>query len=196
MPGIRRDVGRSCDRIRRRYRLLVHHPGRAPVSTRDLIATIALSVLAVSAPARAQQRDIIGPAEIVDGDTIVVNHTRIRLFGMDAPEFDQSCTDNDGKAYSCGHLAAVALNELIGDSPVSCTPMDTDRYHRTVAVCKSADGNDLSDDMVRLGFAIDYHRYSHGRYEAAEKEAREGRRGLWAGRFDNPASLRHRPHSR
>jgi endonuclease YncB( thermonuclease family) len=113
---------------------------------------------------------------------------------MDAPEFDQSCTDNDGKAYSCGHLAAVALKELIGGSPVSCASVDSDRYHRTVAVCKSADGNDLSNDMVRLGFAVDYYRYSHGRYETAEKEAREGRRGLWAGRFDDPASFRHKSH--
>ena len=118
--------------------------------TPDLIATIALPLVVISVPALAQQRDIFGPDEIVDGDTIVVNHIRIRLFGMDAPEFDQSCTDNDGKAYSCGHLAPVALKELIGGSPVSCASVDSDRYHRTVAVCKSADGNDLSNDMVRI----------------------------------------------
>ena len=142
-----------------------------------------------------QQGEIVGEAEIVDGDTITVNHVRIRLFGIDAPESDQSCFDDNGKQYSCGQLASVALNELIADNPVSCTPVDRDRYGRTVAICKSADGNDLSDDMVRLGFAVDYRHYSHGRYEVAEQEARAAHRGIWAGRFVDPGSWRHGSHT-
>ena len=46
--------------------------------------------------------------------------------------------------------------------------------------------------MVRSGHARDYARHSHGRYAAAEREAREARRGLWAGEFENPGEWRKR----
>ncbi|WP_424970638.1 thermonuclease family protein [Dinoroseobacter sp. S76] len=36
----------------------------------------------------AKPREISGPARIVDGDTIVIKKTQIRLFGIDAPELD------------------------------------------------------------------------------------------------------------
>ena len=46
--------------------------------------------------------DIIGKAEIVDGDTIIINDIRIRFTGSDAPESyffgkTQKCADAQGK---------------------------------------------------------------------------------------------------
>ena len=67
-------------------------------------------------------------------------------------------------------------------------------HDRDVALC-TAQGRDLSEAMVRAGHAIELARFSRGRYAAAEREAREGRRGLWAGRFDQPADWR-REHMR
>jgi endonuclease YncB( thermonuclease family) len=44
--------------------------------------------------------------------------------------------------------------------------------------------------MVRSGHALELHRHSRGRYASAEREARQARRGLWAGSFEQPAEWR------
>jgi endonuclease YncB( thermonuclease family) len=49
--------------------------------------------------------------------------------------------------------------------------------------------------MVRSGHAVELVRFSGGAYTAAEREARAARRGLWAGRFEEPAAWR-RHHAR
>jgi hypothetical protein len=45
---------------------------------------------------------IIGKAWVIDGDTIEISGTRIRLEGIDAPESNQTCTDPKGKTWPCG----------------------------------------------------------------------------------------------
>ena len=36
-------------------------------------------------------KEISGNAQIIDGDTIKINSKKIRLYGIDAPEFKQMC---------------------------------------------------------------------------------------------------------
>ncbi len=36
-------------------------------------------------------KEISGNAQIIDGDTIEINSKKIRLYGIDAPEFKQTC---------------------------------------------------------------------------------------------------------
>ena len=36
-------------------------------------------------------KEISGNAQIIDGDTIKINSNKIRLYGIDAPEFNQLC---------------------------------------------------------------------------------------------------------
>ena len=40
--------------------------------------------------------------------------------------------------------------------------------------------------MVRMGWAFDVSEYSHGRYAAAEAEARQAGRGMWQGECEWP----------
>ncbi len=134
---------------------------------------------------------VTGRAWVIDGDTLQVAGERVRLFGIDAPERYQDCRDGDGQDYICGRAAMRALIGLIGRTPVTCTPLEHDRYDRDVALCMVA-GRDLSEAMVRAGQAIELARFSRGRYGAAEREARAARRGLWAGSFERPAEWRHR----
>jgi endonuclease YncB( thermonuclease family) len=131
---------------------------------------------------------IIGRATVVDGDTIRIHETRIRLGGIDAPEKSQLCGGSDGKAYRCGQQAGESLRDLIGVSSVTCLPVDEDRYRRVVAICYT-DGKDLNRWMVQQGFAYAYRRYSRG-YEPDEDLARNSRTGFWAGTFRNPADYR------
>jgi len=134
---------------------------------------------------------ISGRAKIVDGDSLEVAGERIRLFGIDAPEGRQQCRDANGQDYACGREAARILTALIGGRPVACTLVAHDQYTRDVATC-IASGRDLGEAMVRAGYARDYARHSRGRYAAPEREAREAKRGLWAGEFENPGEWRKR----
>ena len=133
-----------------------------------------------------------GPAEVVDGDTLAIRgeKTRIRLYGIDAPEGQQTCEDAAGQRYLCGSKASEALAALIGrNGRVSCEEEDRDRYGRVVAVCTVA-GRSLNAEMVRQGWAVEYTQYSDGRFSGEEAEARRARRGLWAGTFVRPSEWR------
>jgi endonuclease YncB( thermonuclease family) len=143
-----------------------------------------------SSPA-ASSAALRGTALVVDGDTLEVAGTRVRLSGIDAPETDQVCLDAAARPWSCGIAAREALASAIGSLAVACKPSGLDQYARTLAACRAADGRDLQDVMVRQGYALSFRHYSHA-YDGAEDEARGRRQGLWAGAFVAPWDWRHR----
>jgi len=130
------------------------------------------------------------PVRVIDGDTLAMGTDRIRLWGIDAPEALQVCSASNGTEYQCGRDASAVMRELTAHG-VSCTAKTRDRYGRTVATCSNASG-DIGEQMVRRGWAIDYTRYSAGRYAQAQREAQAERLGLWSGRFTMPEEFRHR----
>jgi endonuclease YncB( thermonuclease family) len=130
------------------------------------------------------QTPIVGVASVIDGDTIDIHGTRIRLHGIDAPESQQECAAPDGKAWRCGQQAALALSEEIGRGLVSCAPQGRDRYGRTIAVC-SLGGADLNRWLVLAGWAVAYRHYSQD-YVRDEEAAKAAKRGIWVGAFTMP----------
>lgn len=157
-------------------------PARLPT------VSVILTLLTLSAPARAAET--FGPAVVTDGDTLRIGNVRIRLFGIDAPEGKQTC-ERDGLPWLCGQEAGKALRELVAGLAVSCVEHDRDRYKRSVSVCALPDGTDLGAFMVSSGFAVAYREYST-RYVEAENQAREAKRGLWAGEFQLPGEWRRK----
>jgi len=147
---------------------------------------ILLAMLVPVTPGGAEV--LFGTARIIDGDTLEIGSDRIRLYGIDAPESGQDCTDGAGRSYGCGVVATGILSGLIGAGPVSCAGSERDRYGRLIAVCRKA-GIDLNGEMVRLGWARAYLRYSRD-YAALETDAEARRRGLWAGDFQAPWDFR------
>jgi endonuclease YncB( thermonuclease family) len=131
-----------------------------------------------------------GTAHIVDGDTLHLNDTKIRLHGIDAPETRQECRRGNGTPYRCGGAATEALRALVGSQPVRCEGSTHDRYRRLIGVCY-ANGVNLNAEMVRQGWALAYRRYSED-YVSAEDEAHAAKRGMWAGEFDRPWELRRK----
>jgi endonuclease YncB( thermonuclease family) len=150
---------------------------------------LALAALALSAEVTCvPQERISGRVEVTDGDSFEIGATRVRLFGVDAPEGRQSCT-RGGRDWACGNEAARKLKSLIGDRTVTCTKRDVDDYGRIVAVCRSG-AADLGAEMARAGLAVAYRRYSND-YVDEENQARTARRGIWAGEFTSPEDYRH-----
>lgn len=144
----------------------------------------------VPKPTVPDRIEISGVPSVVDGDTLDIRGTRIRLHGIDAPESAQTCRDSSGAEYRCGQQTALRLSDFINRRPVSCQHRDTDRYGRIVAVCKVG-GADLNEWLVREGLAIAYRQYSSD-YVAAEQEAKANKRGIWDGTFEQPAEFRRR----
>lgn len=128
-----------------------------------------------------------GAVRVVDGDTLAMGETRIRLFGIDAPEALQRC-DPSGRNWACGVWSADKLREIVTGAKLICAVQDTDRYGRSVASC-SADGRDVGSLMVRAGAAIAYRAYSQD-YVADENLARAEARGLWNGAATDPSLYR------
>jgi endonuclease YncB( thermonuclease family) len=149
-------------------------------------AALALAFIALVTPVMAQS--LSGQADVVDVDTIAIRgeKTRIRLYGVDGPESQQTCNDASGARYLCGSKAADALASIIGrNGRVSCKEQDRDRYGRIVATCE-ANGQDIAGELIRQGWAVEYTQYSDGRYSDEENEAQRAKRGLWAGTFVKP----------
>ena len=145
-----------------------------------LAAILMLFALVFSGSAHAR---IAGPATVTDGDSIRVSGSRIRLFGIDAPESQQTCVAG-GRRWRCGRSATNALRKVIAGRPVVCTERDRDRYGRIVAVCR-AGGEDINAWMVAQGMAVAYTKYSRA-YVGQQRSAKAARRGLWRGYFVAP----------
>jgi endonuclease YncB( thermonuclease family) len=129
-------------------------------------------------------------AKVKDGDTLVVNSTTFRLYGIDAPEYRQSCKDAKGTDWPCGKAARSQLEAYVHPGSITCEPKAEDRYGRKVAKCASATVPDLAEAMVQSGLAISPAERGTATYFDAEDSAKTAKRGIWQGSFDNPADYR------
>ncbi|WP_224823692.1 thermonuclease family protein [Cognatishimia sp. MH4019] len=110
---------------------------------------------------------VCGRAFVVDGDTIVINKLQIRLFGIDAPELN----------HPYGQKAKWALVRLCKGHMLKADIIEEDTHGRTVARCWLPDGRDLSAEMVKEGLAIDWPKFSGGRYKILEVV--DARKRMW-----------------
>ncbi|MDZ7627451.1 MAG: thermonuclease family protein [Parvularculaceae bacterium] len=142
-------------------------PDAAPAGPPALQAIEALPAVNASAernPPRAQAAieapagpSLIGAAaRIVDGDTFYIDgvKTRLRLWGIDAPE-----KNAPGAAE-----ATQALTALLANRTLACAEVHRDRYARIVARCRLDDGRDVGRVMIDIGAATELTRYSGGFY--------------------------------
>ena len=126
---------------------------------------------------------------ISDGDSLRSGKLRIRLFGIDAPEKKQQCTNADGLKWACGTAAKKALSTLVASAPqLQCDLVKCDRYGRVLMRC-FAGKTDLGAALVQAGLALAYRQYS-SIYGADEDRAKAAKLGMWAGAFTAPWTWR------
>ncbi len=152
------------------------------------IIYLALSLFVSISLSSAEEIVLDGRLKVIDGDTIKQGKTRIRLYGIDAPELKQKCEGKNGKKWDCGQVAKNRLNQTIYGKQVLCKTKGKDRYKRTVAICY-VDGADVNEHMVREGLAESYSQYSD-KYDLAEEYARSNKKGIWCGEFESPSKYR------
>ena len=139
--------------------------------------------------ARSRPSEPVRVIKVVDGDTLDVVpanarrggvSTRVRLWGIDAPEWEQPL----------GPEATRALNEELRDArgALRMEVFAYDQYARALGLLywdRDGRGQSVNRAMVRLGYAY-ASRHRQGAwfrkelgFDAAEHEARR-RRGVWA----------------
>jgi endonuclease YncB( thermonuclease family) len=152
--------------------------------------TLRILAIALVTATGAAAQELTGPAAVLDGDTIRIAETRIRFTGVDAPETDQTCIDQNGRRWLCGIAARDALSGLIANRLVRCRVLGEDVYGRKLAACEVA-GTNINRCLVQQGLALAYVKYS-SEFVADENTARQSHRGMWAGAFVAPWDWRTR----
>lgn len=123
----------------------------------------------------------------VDGDSLEDGARRIRLEGIDAPEYKQYCFTAEGEKYLCGQDSLKYLQNLMTGKAIACKcENEPDRYKRELCICY-ADNTELNRQMVAAGQAISY---LSDRYKTEEKAAQAQKLGIWQGKFMRPALYR------
>jgi endonuclease YncB( thermonuclease family) len=159
------------------------------LSLANAVKAILILVLLIGIAAALQSRraaEVTGTAVVHDGDTLTIAGERIRLQGIDAPEFDQICKDANGRDWACGAEAARRLRNLAGKALISCSITGADKYDRSLGDCYSGERN-LAAAMAEAGLAV-----ATDSYFAEEAKAKGAKRGLWRGSFELPVDWRKR----
>ena len=128
-------------------------------SSRRYVSVFVLaSSMVLVGPLAAETSSVSGMvSHVTDGDTFHLSglDPAIRVWGLDAPERKQVG----------GSEATRAMRSLITGTTLDCQVRDIDRYHRLVAQCFLPSGRDIAAEMIRMGVATEYCRYSRGYYQ-------------------------------
>ncbi len=150
----------------------IHRQGRIPV-TGILLTLTAAALGAVifdvgganwypvlaSAPSTTAAPTISGPARVIDGDTVVVAGTIVRLKGVDAAELGTARGENARRV-----MAMLVIGEL------TCRLTGEKTYRREVGYCTTANGTDINRAIIAQGAALACARYDD-RYVPFEQAA-------------------------
>lgn len=133
---------------------------------------------------------------VIDGDTVDVKGSRVRIVGIDAPDDDLP------------HLKGIASQALRNlstrDGGLNCSTnvfdfalrrenqcrTDPESYGRLNLACRFRNNDaSVAATMVAQGYAVDYRRFSGGAYVDLMKKAAQQRIGLWGIAYEGMRSL-------
>jgi len=146
-----------------------------------------LGVILLATPSHAAN------AVVRDGDTIQLGDVTYRLDGVDAPEFDQICINDQADPWSCGVEARDQLAKLIAGRNVHCDDLGPDKLFRKrhAGVCMvEGDSTSLNQQVAQIGLAISVEPSLKVHAEDDAAKAQADKRGLWKGCFVAPQEFR------
>ncbi len=144
---------------KRRYSNFTPNRRRSNVNRRTLTAADHSATPPAIAPVDLPAT-LTGKCYVVDGDTIKIGNVSLRLAGIDAPELD----------HPWGKRAKWELIRICKGQEVTARLEPAISYDRVVATCFLPDGRDLSAEMVKAGMALDWPKFSGGKYAHLEGE--------------------------
>ena len=137
-------------------------------------------------------KEFSGKAKVIDGDSIIVGKKEVRLLEIDAPEYKQSCLNNDGVEYNCGRMSFHYLRDWVNKKHVHCRYEKKDIYNRYLAQCYLGQIS-INENLLENGMAVIYNYYSSSeKLIELEKIAKKNKKGIWRGSFELPRHYRKR----
>lgn len=121
------------------------------------VLVLAVVVYWLSGRGTSDKRPFVADVvKVVDGDGLYLAGIKpqIRLWGVDAPEYNQH-----GGAEAKRTLTRLALGKRI-----RCQKMDQDHYGRIIARCFLPNGQEINRLMIESGHAREYKRFTKGFY--------------------------------
>ncbi|MEW9921473.1 thermonuclease family protein [Marimonas sp. MJW-29] len=147
-----------------------------------LLAFLLIMPLALSAA------EVTGKVRVIDGDSLRLAGHNIRLFGIDAPENDQTCVTRGGLRWDCGAEVTRLVREALEGETVTCDLRGKDDWDRDLAICHLG-GRNLNAWLVEEGWAFAFRKYSM-MFDLEEKSAAVNGRGLHAHDVQRPVDYR------
>lgn len=161
-----------------------------------------LFTVATSKPAKSQSgfprvrshlvfsKSFSGTAKVIDGDSISVDDREVRLFGIDAPEYHQTCFDVKMREYSCGKASQEFLYDFINGKKVTCYYAEKDKYNRFLGKCE-INKTSINQEIIKNGMAVIYNfTESDDLMDNLEAAAQKQKLGIWQGAFQLPKDYR------
>lgn len=125
----------------------------------------------------ASRGAVIGYPRIIEADLIELNGTKLRLWGVDAPESEQWCTKN-GRQWRCGVEAQKALREHVAGNLIACYDKGLGEDDELVLGQCFLGHLDLNGWLARNGWAMAYRRAT-SMYSSRESMAKFQRLNIW-----------------
>jgi micrococcal nuclease len=158
-------------------------------TTRETEMEVSTPLIATPKSVESSRQEAI-IIKVIDGDTVDVSFNekteRIRVIGIDTPETvdprkSVQCFGKEASDQAKLYLKKGTTVELEADPSQG----ERDKYKRLLRYIWTDSGRvDFGKDMISLGYAYEYtynlpYKYQEI-YKKAEKEAEQGKKGLWA----------------
>ncbi len=175
-----------------RKRRIFRRSGRATARAAAVLAGLAGGIALAARQPLQRIPDVFGnsappvsvlaaqPAQVavIDGATLRLSDTVVRLKGVRVPARGLACHAADGGRLDCGEQAAAELARLVRAQTVTCLVDGRDVAGHPLVGCE-AGGESLNQAVVASGWATSFG--ADSALNVAESQARSRHRGLWNG---------------
>lgn len=131
---------------------------------------------------------ISGSAQVIHAHILYIGGRYVRLFGVDAPDTDQMCSNATGSSYNCGEEAASWVRNWIDQNPIDCYILKVEPNGQDLATCVWGE-YDIGAALVGAGWGLANTRETNI-YQPYEVKAQSESSGLWQGSFYAPEDWR------